>query len=181
MLSVYVFYNAGTMVDLDLNVANVLWGVWLKGVDASDYLQTTHYRLQRQPRIETLLAAFAALYLHSSYTETSFLSDALRYIENDFFTCGRFPYQHTIINRWFTLTSDSELREQASSKGGPDGSQCWLLIGSQWLLTESATADRGLLRGSRAHRKSRGFRKPLTTSGKKGIAGSGKSCDLGNR
>jgi len=101
------------MVDLDLNVANVLWGVWLKGVDASDYLQTTHYRLQRQPRIETLLAAFAALYLHSSYTETSFLSDALRYIENDFFTCGRFPYQHTIINRWFTLPSDSELREQA--------------------------------------------------------------------
>lgn len=107
------------MVELDLNAVNELRSVWLKGVDASDYLQTARSLLailgrQRQPRMETFMAAFAVLYQLSSYTESLFPSDVPRYIENHFFTCGRFPYQHTKINQWFTLSSaDSELREQA--------------------------------------------------------------------
>ena len=99
------------MVELDLNVVNKLWGFWLKGADETeDFLQTTHFpltilRWQRQPRIETVMAAFSTVLnqLGSCIDFSCVLGNLM---------CSPFPYKPATINEWFTISSKRELREQ---------------------------------------------------------------------
>lgn len=104
------------MAEMNLDtMAYEPWCIWLKEVDTSEYQNTAWTLLEilgrlTQLRIENSIT-FAAPSKVVKYLTSSFLH-VLRCFRSSFFKCSRFPYQESVINEWFTLSSDGDLREQ---------------------------------------------------------------------
>lgn len=102
-----------TMAELYLDaMADELWHIWLKRVDARGYPLGSQSLLATLEWLRQPGMAFAApSQLKITSLKTSFLL-VLRYIGNIFSKCTRFPYQESTTNQWFNLPDEHGLREE---------------------------------------------------------------------